>query len=202
MKVALKVIGIISFVISVLVGIAYGVDYLYNNVFDKRAQIERAIDKQDFGGAHKLLKQLKDTNADDYEVYVDKLFNAEVSFLMSDNSESSSDRLLSALADYGIYGSPVVGVTDNKDIIRSNEDYALSVSKYNQRLDGVMSRAISTKNQYLAEKLLNLYKPTLSKHLYESHLLRKDDYVFEYSDEAKENARMVFEEAVKDKKFE
>ncbi len=197
---AIKIIGWILFGITLFVGAAFGLEYLNDNVFDKRAKIERAINKQDFSSAHKYLKHLK--KAEEYEFYVDKLFNAEVSFLMSDNTQNSSDRLLAALADYGVYGSPVAGVTNNKDIISNNEAYMLSVSKYNQRLDGVMSRAISMKNLYLSEKLLNLYKPTLTKQLYESHLLKKDDYIFEYSDEPKEIARAVFEDAVKDKKFE
>ena len=197
---AIKIIGWILFGISVFIGVVDGLEYLNDNVFDKRARIEQAINKQDFSSAHKYLKHLK--TAEDYEYYVDKLFNAEVSFLMSDNTENSSDRLLAALADYGVYGSPVAGVTNNKDIISNNETYMLSVSKYNQRLDGVMSRAISMKNRYLSEKLLNLYKPTLMKQLYDSHLFKKDEYSFEYSDEPKEKARTVFEDAVKDKKFE
>ncbi len=190
------------FGVSLFVGAIFGIEYLYEDVFDKRAQIERAINKRDFSKAHKNLKLLKNKNSDDYELYADKLFNAEISFLLNDNSENSSDRLLAALADYGVYGSPVAGVTNNKDIIGNNEEFMLSVSKFNQRLDGVMSRAISMKNKYLAEKLLNLYKPTLTKQLYDSHLFKKDEYIFEYSDEPKEKARLVYESAVADKKFE
>lgn len=202
MRIALRIIGWILFGIALLVGAIYGIEYLYEDVFDKRAQIERAINNHDFSKAHKNLKLLKDTNNEDYELYADKVFNAEVSFLLDENSENSSDRLLAALADYGVYGSPVAGVTSNKDIISNNEEFMLSVSKFNQRIDGVMSRAISMKNQYLAEKLLNLYKSTLTKQLYESHLFKKDEYIFEYSDEPKENARLVYENALAEKKFE
>lgn len=193
MKIALRIIGWILFGTILYAGVVFGGYYLFKNVLNKRARIENAINKQDFSSAHKTLQKLKD--ADDYEYYADKLFNAEVNVLLYDNSGNSSDRLLSALADYSVYGSPYVGVTNNKDIIKKNEEYTLSVSKYNQRLDGVMSRAISLKNQYLAERLLNLYKPTLTKKLYESHLFKKDEFVFEFSDEPKEQARIVYERA-------
>lgn len=163
-------------------------------------KIETAVSKKDFNQAHKYLKRIK--NPEDYELYADKLFNAEIGYLMNDNTINSSDRIISLVADYGLYGTPVVGVTNVKKVIRNNETYMMEVSKYNQMLDGVLSRAISMRNQYLAEKLLNMYKPTLRKSMSESHLFSKDEYNFEYSNEPKEKAAEVYLEAVREKKFE
>lgn len=164
------------------------------------AKIETAVSKKDFNQAHKYLKRIK--SPEDYELYADKLFNAEIGYLMNDNSVNSSDRIISLVADYGSYGTPVVGVTNVKKVIRNNETYMMEVSKYNQMLDGVLSRAISMRNQYLAEKLLNMYKPTLRKSLSESHLFSKDEYNFEYSNEPKDKATEIYIEAVREKKFE
>lgn len=122
--------------------------------------------------------------------------------MMNDNSVNSSDRIISLVADYGSYGTPVVGVTNVKKVIKNNETYMMEVSKYNQMLDGVLSRAISMHNQYLAEKLLNMYKPTLRKSLSESHLFSKDEYNFEYSNEPQEKAEEIYRNAVEEKKFE
>ena len=164
------------------------------------AKIETAVSKKDFNQAHKYLKRIK--SPEDYELYADKLFNAEIGYLMNDNTVNSSDRIISLVADYGSYGTPVVGVTNVKKVIRNNETYMMEVSKYNQMLDGVLSRAISMRNQYLAEKLLNMYKPTLRKSLSESHLFSKDEYNFEYSNEPKEKAEELYRRAIEEKKFE
>ena len=138
---------------------------------------------------------------DDYKYYYAKVFNAEVTYLLNDNTIEASDRIIQLIADYGFYGSPVIGVTKVKKIIKNNEEYMLEAAKYNQMLDGVLNRAISVRNQYLAVKVLEMYKPTLTKTLYDTHTFSSDEYDFEFSDEPKERAKERYNRAVKEKKF-
>ncbi len=181
----------------------------YLNSYERfESKIENAIVEKNFREAHKWLKRFEDKNQnswnkeeDDYKYYHAKVFNAEVAYLLNDNSFESSDRIVQLIADYGFYGSPVVGVTRVKKIIKNNEEYMLEASKYNQMLDGVLNRAISVRNQYLAGKILEMYKPTLIKTLYDSHTFSSDEYNFEYSDEPKERAKESYNRAVKDKRF-
>ena len=198
--------------VVLLIGGGIGLYSYYNSPERNVTRFEEAINNQDFAMAHKCLKRMKHpgaynwinrlTGSDGYYYYADKLFNAEITYLMNDNSVNSSDRLIGLIANYGEYGTPVVGVATTSKITNNNESYMISVAKYNQMLDGVMSRAISMKNQYLAEKLLNLYKPTLRKSLSKSHFLGSDEYSYEYSYEPKELAEEVYQRAVKEKKFE
>lgn len=172
-------------------------------------KIEEAINNKDFASAHRWLKELNPTinfyelyrRKEDYPIYHTKVFNSEVTYLLNDNSFEASDRIVQLIADYGFYGSPVIGVTRVKKIINSNEEYMLEAAKYNQMLDGVLSRAISVRNQYLAEKVLEMYKPTLKKTLHDSHTFSSDEYNFEYSDEPKERAKESYNRAVKEKRF-
>lgn len=191
---------VIVLLIYALIGGGIYSYFYFRNPERNVPKFENAINNQDFAKAHKYLKRMK--KLDEYDYYSDKLFNAEITYLMNDNSANSSDRLINLIANYGEYGTPIVGVTTTKKITKNNEAYMISVAKYNQMLDGVMSRAISMKNQYLAEKLLNLYKPTLRKTLEKSRLFGSDDYSYEYSYEPKELANEVYERAVREKKFE
>ena len=199
----LEGIGRLFLTLAIIGGLIIGgsIAYYYFNKPERNIpKFENAINNHDFAKAHKCLKRMK--KLDEYDYYSDRLINAEITYLMNDNSANSSDRLINLIANYGEYGTPIVGVTTTKKITKNNEAYMISVAKYNQMLDGVMSRAISMKNQYLAEKLLNLYKPTLRKTLEKSHLFGSDDYSYEYSYEPKELAKEVYERAVREKKFE
>ena len=166
--------------------------YKYINSCDR---IENKIDNAIYNKDFEFYRKGKD-----YPIYHAKLFNAEVSYLLNDNSIVASDRIVQLIMDYGFYGSPVVGVTRGS-ITRNNDEYMLEAAKYNQMLDGVLNRAIAVRNQYLAEKLLEMYKPTLTKTLHDTHTFSSDEYNFEYSDEPKERAKENYNKAVKEKKF-
>ncbi len=206
-KGCLKVI-IILVVIHIAFYGAYKL-YSYLNSYERiESKIDNALVEKDFRKAHKWLKRFEDKNErwwnneeDDYKLYHAKVFNAEVTYLLNDNSFEASDRIVQLIADYGFYGSPVIGVTRVKKIIKSNEEYMLQAAKYNQMLDGVLNRAIAVRNQYLAEKLLEMYKPTLTKTLHDTHTFSSDEYNFEYSDEPKQRAKENYNKAVKEKKF-
>lgn len=201
--------GCLRVVIIIALCIAGYYTYRYLNSFERfEKKIENALIEKDFREAHKWLKRFEDKNEkswhkeeDDYKYYYAKVFNAEVTYLLNDNTIEASDRIIQLIADYGFYGSPVIGVTKVKKIIKNNEEYMLEAAKYNQMLDGVLNRAISVRNQYLAVKVLEMYKPTLTKTLYDTHTFSSDEYDFEFSDEPKERAKENYNKAVKEKKF-
>lgn len=186
--------------------------FYYNHWHDYSPAIEKAIDKQDFRKAHKKLEVQYKTiqnggiNKEEkmeelYEPYALKLFNAELNYLMADDSRANVDRVVTLIGDFRIYGTPIVGVTDVKKVIKGNERYMKSVSRFNTTLDGILARAIAQGNQYLAESILPLYKTNLRKNLHDSHVFGSDEYSFEFTNEAKEHAEEVYNKAVKDRKF-
>ncbi len=193
----------------IVIGVMF---FHYNHYHDYSPAIEKAIEKQDFRKAHKKLEVQYKTiqnggiNKEDkmeelYEPYALKLFNAELNYLMADDSRANVDRVVTLIGDFRIYGTPIVGVTDVKKVIKGNERYMKSVSRFNTTLDGILARAIAQGNQYLAESILPLYKTNLRKNLHDSHVFSTDEYSFEFTNEAKEHAESVYNKAVKDKKF-
>lgn len=203
---------VISFSIILLIVIGVMI-FHYNHYHDYSPAIEKAIEKQDFRKAHKKLAvqyntiqnggtlYKEDKMEELYEPYALRLFNAELNYLMADDSRANVDRVVTLIGDFRIYGTPIVGVTDVKKVIKGNERYMKSVSRFNTTLDGILARAIAQGNQYLAESILPLYKTNLRKNLHDSHVFSSDEYSFEFTNEAKEHAESVYNKAVKDKKF-
>ena len=195
-------LGCFMLAIMLIIG-GFLVDWIFKGVIARPIAVpffEAAINNHNFNRAHKCVKWMG--HMKDQSLYEDKLFNAEVTYLMNDNSVDNSERVITLIANYGRYGNPFLGVTDQLDVIEANEKYIMDIARYNLMLDGVLSRAISMKNHYLAEKIVNFYRPSLKKSLYEAHLLRLNQYLFEYSYESKEKAEEVLRKAVEEKKFE
>lgn len=185
----------------------------YSKYKDYSEDIVSAINKMDFEKAHKKLdKQLKaiqnrgGRNMDQrieelYEPYAVKLFTAELNYLMTDDSRENVDRVIVLLGDFRTFGTPIVGVTDIKDVKKENERYMRSVARFNTLLDNVLARSIALHNQYLADNILPMYKTNLRKTLHDSHLFSADEHSYEFTDEAKMNAEIVYQKAVKEKRF-
>lgn len=204
--------GIVSSIIFLLIVLGCMV-FHYNHYYDYSPAIEKAIEKQDFAKAHKKLEVQYKTiqkgggiNKDEkmeelYEPYALKLFKAELNYLMADDSHANVDRVITLIGDFRIYGTPIVGVTDVKKVIKNNESYMKSVARFNSTLDGVLSQAIAQGNQYLAESILPLYKTNMRKTLHDSHVFNSDEYSFELTNEAQKHAEDIFNKAIKDKKF-
>lgn len=201
--------AIVIMVLIIVVSYAGSKTFRYYNSYERiENKIENAIADKNFREAHRWLKRFEDKNENSwnkneegYKYYYAKVFNSEVSYLLCDNSIEASDRIVQLIADYGFYGSPVVGITSVKKIIKNNEAYMLEAAKYNQMLDGVLNRAISVRNQYLSEKIVNMYKPTLTKTLHDTHTFSSDEYNFDYSFEPQELAREKYKRAVEEKRF-
>lgn len=173
-------------------------------------EIDKAIEKHDFQSAHDFLKELKEQPAALWEraearkVYFtefNKIMQAEITYLVNEKDQQSSDRLIGLINEYPIDSNPAVGTTHDSDIIEGNDNYNAEVGKFNDYCNQILSRAISTKNQYLADAIINTYKPTLARKKVDTHLFGNDEYDYQYVETDKEKAKEILKEAVKDKKF-
>ncbi|MCQ2311239.1 MAG: hypothetical protein MJZ64_05765 [Paludibacteraceae bacterium] len=185
----------------------------YSKYKDYSEDVVSAINKHDYSKAHKKLEKQLQTiqnrggiNMDErieelYEPYAVKLFTAELNYLMVDDSRENVDRVIMLLGDFRTFGTPVVGVTDIKSVKKGNERYMRSVARFNTLLDNVLARSIALHNQYLADNILPMYKANLRKTLHDSHVFSADEHSYEFTDEAKMNAEIVYQKAVKEKRF-
>lgn len=131
-----------------------------------------------------------------YKLAFDKVFKSELTYLLNQGDRQASDRLISLVGNLPIEATPTIGITDNKQTQKKNEDYSRYAGKFNGICDDILNNAISTGNKYLAEKILVLYKPTLVRTLEESNLFSTDAYRYTYTNEMQIAARKRFDEAV------
>lgn len=175
-------------------------------------EIEEALIKKDFQQANQLLRDMKDDNrysdvwgnSKGYNVYLttfNKVLQAEISYLVNEGDQQSSDRLIALINEYPIVSNPAIGTTHDSDIIEGNDKYNAEVGKFNDYCNQILSRAISTKNQYLAEAIVNNFKPTLERKKVDTHFLGNDEYDYQYVETDKEKAKKILKEAIKEGKF-
>ena len=191
--------------------ICYGI-YYWLKPTDYVKEIEEAIIEKDFQQANQLLRDMKVEARyqknfwDDggYPIYVEsynKVFQAEISYLVYEGDQQSSDRLIALINEYPIASNPAIGTTHDSDIIEGNDKYNAEVGKFNDYCNQILSRAISTKNQYLAEAIVNNFKPTLERKKVDTHFWGNDEYDYQYVETDKEKAKKTLEEAIKEGKF-
>lgn len=192
----------------------YGI-YYWLKPTDYVSEIEKALVEKDFQQANQLLREMKDNpiyqkdesifnHKTDYPIYVEcvnKVIQAEISFLINEGDQQSSDRLVALINEYPIESNPAIGTTHDSDIIEGNDKYNAEVGKFNDYCNQILSRAISTKNQYLAEAIVNTFKPTLERKKVDTHFIGNDEYDYQYVYTDKEKAKQILEEAIKEKKF-
>ena len=192
----------------------YGI-YYWLKPTDYVKEIEEALVEKDFQQANQLLREMKDNpvyqkdesifnHKTDYPIYVEcvnKVIQAEISFLINEGDQQSSDRLVALINEYPIESNPAIGTTHDSDIIEGNDKYNAEVGKFNDYCNQILSRAISTKNQYLAEAIVNNFKPTLERKKVDTHLFGSDEYDYQYVETDKEKAKKILKEAIKEGKF-
>jgi hypothetical protein len=199
--------GVILFAISI--GIPCYVIYK-DFIFDYSVSIGKAVERQDFEKAHDLLIEMSQDSDDagkgdfwtgrkksKYTIAYEKVFKAETTYLLNQHNPESSDRLISLISDLPLGATPAIGVTEDSDTQKLNEEYLIYAGKFNSICDDILQNAIGTNNRYLAEKILALYKPSLSKTLTESHLFSANAYKYDYTNEAQVAAHNRFDEAIK-----
>lgn len=181
-------------------------------IFDYSEAIEKAIVKHDFEKAHELLFEMSQESEETKEIYdlwegkrkkskytisLEKVFRAELTYLLNFKDKESSDRLIALIANLPIEATPIVGTTNNEETQEKNEEYSIYAGKINGICDDVLNTAISSNNKYLAEKILLMYKPTLVRDLKESNFFSTNAYTYSYSNEMQIAARKRYEEAVR-----
>lgn len=207
---------LILLVISFIGACGYGGYRIYRWLIppDYVAEIESAIAKNDFQQANQLLREMTDNayyqksifgEGGGYRMYVEscnKVFQAEISYLLNEGDQQSSDRLISLLNEHSIISNPAIGATHDSDIIEGNDKYNAEVGKFNNYCNQILSRAISAKNKYLAEAIVNNFKPTLERKKIDTHFLGNDEYDYQYVETDKEKAKKILKEAIKEGKFD
>lgn len=189
----------------------YGI-YYWLKPTDYVEEIEEALVEKDFQRANQLLRGMKDDyrykksflSDNEYAVYeatFNKVIQAEITYLVNEGDQQSSDRLIALINEYPIVSNPAIGTTHDSDIIEANDKYNAEVGKFNDYCNQILSRAISTKNQYLAEAIVNTFKPTLERKKVDTHFFGNDEYDYQYVYTDKEKAKKILKEAIKNKMF-
>ena len=189
----------------------YGI-YYWLKPTDYVSEIEEALVEKDFQHAHQLLRGMKDDNRykknllfdNEYAVYeatFNKVIQAEISYLVNEGDQQGSDRLVALINEYPIVSNPAIGTTHDSDIIEGNDKYNAEVGKFNDYCNQILSRAISTKNQYLAEAIVNNFKPTLERKKVDTHFFGNDEYDYQFVETDKEKAKTILKEAIKEGNF-
>ncbi len=199
----------ISLIITFLMIGGVGYCTYKEHYYDYPAEIADAINDHDFERAHELLVEMKDNhryqshwfNNEGYETYLatyNKLMQAEISYLVNEKDQSSADRLISFISEYPILAEPSIGPTHNHDIIKNNDVYNAKVGKFNGYCEQILQRAINTRNRYLAESIIMIFKPILGRVKVDTHFLGEDEYEYYYDDSPRERAQMLFDQAFPD----
>lgn len=212
-----NVIGTMFSFVLILLGLSVmGYSVYKYFIFDYSKLIEKAIVKHDYERAHELLFDMSQNSKETaeesfwrpgekfkskYTIAYEKVLKSELTYLLNHGDKESSDRLISLIGSMPIEATPTIGITNNKDTQRMNEDYSIYAGKINGICDDVLNNAISTGNKYLAEKILSLYKPTLIRALEESHWFSTDSYKYTYTNEMQIAARKRFEAAIESGSF-
>lgn len=104
-------------------------------------------------------KKKYDAMVKNYEEGMDYVFNAEMLFLASQNTEETSNRILYLLAEYHIPGTPTApGGEYNDDAYGEVKKYIAGISRFNKRCNSVLDMAIAQKNEKLAHSVVKIMK--------------------------------------------
>lgn len=137
----------------------------------------------DFEAAHKFLDVLHDNYVDGYgkaheydsyqvrdvrEKYhaaLNAIFKQEMMFLASDGSEHAADKVVYLLTEIPEEGSPHTDgrhhwgdIREDCDDAKEHVTYCKWVTNYNSLCTQILDLAISQDNQYLAQKVIKMYK--------------------------------------------
>ena len=152
----------------------------------------------DFEAAYKIIEITDGTEEDK-----DYVFNAEMLYLASQNTEDASNRILYLLAEYHIPGTPTApnGEYNFDKAYDGAKKYVEGISRYNNRCNSVLDMAIALKNEKLANGVINLMKQNVD--------VEEDNgtlHLFKVSSKGVNNndidiAKKKLEEAIKEGKF-
>lgn len=100
-----------------------------------------------------------DAMVKNYEEGMDYVFNAEMLFLTSQNTEEASNRILYLLAEYHIPGTPTAPGGEYEGVAYNEaKKYIAGISRFNNRCNSVLDMAIAQKNEKLAHSVVKIMK--------------------------------------------
>ena len=100
-----------------------------------------------------------DAMVKNYEDGMDYVFNAEMLYLTSQNTEEASNRILYLLAESEIPGTPTTAgrIYEERDYENAKK-YIEGIARFNNRCNSVLDMAIAQKNEKLANGVVKLMK--------------------------------------------
>ena len=99
------------------------------------------------------------TMVKNYEDGMNYVFNAEMLYLTSQNTEESSNRILYLLAESKIPGTPTTAGREYRGRDYENaKKYIEGIARFNNRCNSVLDMAIAQKNEKLANGVVKLMK--------------------------------------------
>lgn len=132
----------------------------------------------------------------------DYVFNAEMLYLVSQNTEEASNRVLYLLAEYQIPGTPLYPNGHYTDkYYGPAKEYIEGLSRYNNRCRRVLDLAISQGNETLARKVIELFKQNVDIHADYSDWKSLEISEKGYNNSDKDAAKKRLEEAIKEGAF-
>lgn len=146
---------------------------------------QQACRANDFEAAHEfidliyneLAKVIEETNPSGANAYntslqyekqfysaEDYVFKQEMMYLMSNGDEMSSDKILYLLTELQVLGEPLnEGINDMFDAESLPQRlYSQYIKRFNSHCDQILDLAISQNNEYLAKKVLGMYKKNIN----------------------------------------
>ena len=178
--------------------------------WDYSKSVDAALESGNYKKAEQIVGKMADVAEkrhnenctwEDYKTAYYKVLSTEIDYLLNDGSEIGVDRLVALLQSKKMGAVPVTGKTASKDVQEANERYNTSVARHHAIMDNIISRAIATKNEYLAKSIVTCYRPILEKSVVETHLLKADECEYTYSYEPQQKAEAIVQKAIKDGKF-
>lgn len=172
-------------------------DACRNHDFEAAYQFAEKYDKLPFSG---------DVDKEELSRHKDYIFNQEMLYLVSLNTQEATKRVVYLLAEYNIEGTPVgENQTYSMPIERNPaKEYIASIIKYNERCNSILDLAISLGNEELAKKIIDLYKKDieiLSDYAEGGVFGDEELKTGKYVETSKQAAKEKLEKAIKEGKF-
>ena len=171
-------------------------DFTIDNLSKKGIYVtyKEACRAQDFEAARESMGSREEDK--------DFVFNAELLYLVSQNTEEASNRVLNLLAEDIIPPRPdSLVVFYGSSYYYPMIKYIEGISRHNNRCNNVLNLAISQGNESLARKVVELFKQNVDVDFEytKSHYIRISDKGYNNTD--KDAARKRLEEAIKEGAF-
>lgn len=134
-------------------------DAAYSILEKNREKFEKFKEENKFSKKNDN-KKIYDAMVRNYEEGMDYVFNAEMLYLTSQNTEEASNRILYLLAEIEIPGIPPAAgkISYEKGDYYNLNSYIEGIARFNNKCNNVLNMAIVQKNEKLAHGVVKLMK--------------------------------------------